>query len=621
MTRQNKFVIYFLIILCVLLGRPGWAQDKDSLDWVLDPVVVTGTRYEQPKSKIIASVTVIDREQLERNGNINVLPSLVKHVPGFFLNDRSITGYGIGPNSGGNISIRGISGTPNNRVLVLIDGQPQFMGIFAHPIADAYSTTDIERVEVIRGAASVLYGSNAMGGAINMITRKSQEEGWDGDVSLGYGSYGSGLMSGNIRYKKDKFHAMASVNHNRTNGYREDAQDSFNNTTAYLKVGYDIHPTVSVSGDFQIADAVYFHPGPEEAPLENDEREYLRGRAAFSIINKGEKVSGAMLLFHNFGDHRFATGFESTDQNQGLTFYQNLHLLPGQVITLGLDHKRFGGRAFNETLPPPAAVGLGDRHWVEETDVYVHLQQTLVEKLNINGGLRQVHNSQFGSRTVPAFGISYQPGKETLVKASSSKAFRSPSIVDLFLFPPSNEHLEPEELWNHEIGIVQHLLDKALSLEFTMFYMKGDNLIQINPMEVPPVGRNSGDFINKGFEAQVSFKPKPHRGVVFNYAFVDVSANVLFAPRHNFGLHGDWSWDKISIMPSIQQVFGLRNSLEPGHALENYTLLNIRGMYHVTSSFKLFADGRNLLDTSYQVERGYPMPGLNIIGGISYSFK
>jgi iron complex outermembrane receptor protein len=620
MVRHNK-PYSWLLLLGVLSWTEGMAQEMDSVSWILDPVVVTGTRYEQPRSKIVSSVSVVDRESLERNGNINVLPALVRHVPGFFLNDRSITGFGVGPNSGGNISIRGISGTPNNRVLVLIDGQPQFMGIFAHPIADAYSATDIERVEVIRGAASVLYGSNAMGGAINMITRRASEEGWQGDLSVGYGSYGTALISGNIRYKKEKFHAMVSANRNSTKGYRADAADNFSNTTTYVKLGYDISPVFSVSGDLQLADAVYFQPGPQEAPLENDEREYLRGRAAVSLKNEGEKVSGAMLLYHNFGNHRFSTGFESTDQNQGLTFYQNLNFVPGQVITLGLDYKRFGGRAFNETLPPPAAVGLGTRHWVDETDVYIHIQQSLAEKLNISGGIRQVNNSQFGSRAIPAFGVSYQAGEETLLKASSSKAFRSPSVVDLFLFPPSNEDLQPEELWSHEFGVIQRLMDKSLSIELTLFYTEGKNLIQINPMEVPPIGSNSGSFTNKGLESQISFKPKPNTDFTFNYAFVDVSANVLFAPRHHFGLQGYWSWEKFTFMPSVQQVFGLRNSIEPAHALEDYTLLNIRIMYYFTSAFRLFADARNLTNTHYQVERGYPMPGFNMIGGLSYSFK
>src|SRR5690606_22856806 len=140
----------------------------------LNPVVMTGTRYALEKNKSPGTITVVSREAIEENAGTNILPVLSAHVPGMLLNNRSLAGYGVGPNSGGNISIRGISGSPNSRVLVLIDGQPQYMGIFAHPIADAYSSSDIERAEVVRGAASLLYGSNAMGGRSEEHTSELQ---------------------------------------------------------------------------------------------------------------------------------------------------------------------------------------------------------------------------------------------------------------------------------------------------------------------------------------------------------------------------------------------------------------------------------------------------------------
>ncbi|HSI76315.1 MAG TPA: TonB-dependent receptor [Lunatimonas sp.] len=596
------------------------AQHRDSLVLELDQVVVTGTRFEQQKKKVSASISVISRETLDRSGEINVLPVIVHQVPGFFLNDRSMTGFGVGPGSGGNISIRGISGSPNNRVLVLIDGQPQYMGIFAHPIADAYSASDIERVEVQRGAASLLYGSNAMGGAINLITRKATEEGWQGSANVGVGSFGTFLGTANAGYKEGKFHSMVSINRNQTNGYRTDANDSFENTTGYLKMGYELSPALSVSGDLQLANATYNQPGTTDAPLENDQREYLRGRAAVSLNNDFGDVSGALLLFHNFGEHEFQTGFSSTDQNQGITFFQNLTLLPNQVITVGIDHKRFGGKAFNENLPPPARIGVGIQHWINETDAYLQVQQDLGEKVSVNAGVRQVHNSQFGGKTLPGFGLAIQATPHTTLKASSSKAFRSPSIIDLFLFPASNEQLEPEELWNHEAGFQAQFLDKKLEIEVMAFLTEGTNLIQVNPMEMPAVGRNTGSFSNKGIESQLRYKSDGFWGIVLNYAYVDASENVLFAPKHNFNLQADFSINKFSLIPSVQLIGGLRNSPLESAAAESYTLLDLRGMYQITPKINAYITGRNLLDTAYQLERGFPMPGVNVISGIQLKF-
>jgi outer membrane cobalamin receptor len=596
------------------------AQNRDSLIMELDAVVVTGTRFEQQKSKVSAAISIISRETIDRSGEINVLPVIAHQVPGFFLNDRSMTGFGVGPGSGGNISIRGISGSPNTRVLVLIDGQPQYMGIFAHPIADAYSASDIERVEVQRGAASLLYGSNAMGGAINLITRKATEEGWQGSANVGYGSYGTLLGTANAAYKQGKFHSMVSVNRNQTNGYRNDANDSFENTTGYLKMGYDLSPSTSISGDIQLADAIYQHPGPTNAPLENDRREFTRGRAAVSLRNDWGNVSGALLLFHNFGAHDFQTGFSSRDQNQGMTFFQNITLLPNQVVTVGLDHKRFGGKAFNENLPPPARIGLGVQHWVTETDVYIHVQQDVGEKLSTNAGIRQVNNSQFGSKTLPGVGLAFQAAPSITLKASSSKAFRSPSVGDLFLFPPSNESLEPEELWNHEVGFQSQFLNRKLEIEVMAFIAEGANLIQVNPMETPLIGRNTGRFSNKGVETQFRFRASDGWGIVLNYAFVDASENVLFAPKHNLSFQADFTIKKLTLIPSMQVIGGLRNSLLDPVMAENYALLDVRAMYQITSKISGFVTGKNLFDTAYHLERGYPMPGINILSGIQLKF-
>jgi outer membrane cobalamin receptor len=614
---KGRRLVWVLLISCC---GSLMAQERDSLVLDLEPVVVTGTRFEQQKKKVSAAISVISRETLDRSGEINVLPAIVHQVPGFFLNDRSMTGFGVGPGSGGNISIRGISGSPNNRVLVLIDGQPQYMGIFAHPIADAYSASDIERVEVQRGAASLLYGSNAMGGAINLITRKATEEGWQGAANVGVGSFGTFLGTANAAYKAGKFHSMVSFNRNQTNGYREDANDSFENTTGYLKMGYELSPALSLSGDVQLANATYHQPGTTDAPLENDQREYVRGRAAVSLHNDWGNVSGALLLFHNFGEHEFLTGFSSTDQNQGITFFQNLSLLPNQVITVGLDHKRFGGKAFNENLPPPARIGVGVQHWINETDVYFQVQQDIGEKVSVNAGVRQVNNSQFGGKTLPGFGVAIQATPKTTLKASSSKAFRSPSVVDLFLFPPSNELLEPEELWNHEAGFQAQFLDKKLEIEVMAFVAEGTNLIQINPMEVPAIGRNTGSFTNKGVETQLRYQSSDLWRVVINYAFVDASANVLFAPRHNFNMQADFSVNKFTLIPSLQVIGGLRNSPVESAEAESYTLLDLRGMYRITPKINAYITGRNLFDTAYQLERGFPMPGINIISGIQLKF-
>ncbi len=118
-----------------------------------------------------------------------MLPLLTEQVPGLFTTSRGIMGYGVSTGAAGGMSLRGIGGSPTAGLLVLIDGHPQYMGLMGHPIADAYQSMMAESVEVLRGPASVLYGSNAMGGVINIVTRKQQEEGVKNNMQVGYGSY------------------------------------------------------------------------------------------------------------------------------------------------------------------------------------------------------------------------------------------------------------------------------------------------------------------------------------------------------------------------------------------------------------------------------------------------
>lgn len=143
----------------------------------IDEVVVTGTRNETDVRHLPMTISVVNRKVLEQSFQPSVLPVLTEQVPGLFTTSRGIMGYGVSTGAAGGMSLRGIGGSPTAGLLVLIDGHPQYMGLMGHPIADAYQTMLTDRVEVLRGPASVLYGSNAMGGVINIVTRKMQEDG------------------------------------------------------------------------------------------------------------------------------------------------------------------------------------------------------------------------------------------------------------------------------------------------------------------------------------------------------------------------------------------------------------------------------------------------------------
>ena len=157
-----------LLTVSTLIICFGWANAQSfsiTEDTVrIDEVVVTGTPVKVTRNNVPMAVSVVDRNQIEESNESALLPVLNGRIPGLFVTERGITGFGVAAGSAGQISIRGIGGNPTTGVLMLIDGHPQFMGIMGHPLPDSYVASDVERVEVIRGPASILYGSNAMGG-------------------------------------------------------------------------------------------------------------------------------------------------------------------------------------------------------------------------------------------------------------------------------------------------------------------------------------------------------------------------------------------------------------------------------------------------------------------------
>jgi len=615
METQKISVSTFLLCLFIFF-QPVLAQDSapelaDSTITKLDEVVITGTRTYKEKGKIPSSISVVGRQAIESSHEPNVLPVLQNHVPGLFLNERTITGFGVGPTSGGAISMRGISGTPNTQVLVLIDGQPQFMGLFGHPIQDAYLSSDVERVEVIRGPGSILYGSNAMGGTINIITRKAKKQGFSGNVDVAYGSFNTGLYSATGRYNQGPLSVVASFNHNQTDGHRENADDEFFTTSGYLKVGYEISDNLSLTVDGSLSDSEFNDPGREGNTFQDHYYQYLRGRGAVSLDNDFGKVEGALRYFYNFGDHEFFDGWQSQDFNQGITFYQNLKLFEGNTITLGMDVKDFGGEAMNPNI------NLDREEDMQETDFYALLQHTFSNKFTVNAGYRFVNNSIYGNVHVPQFGMAYDFNESFTVKGSASKGFRSPTIVDFYIFPVANRDLQPEEMWNYELSALQQIGGGVVDLELTAFISEGSNLIVALPtgQPGPPQKVNAGEFSNKGIEFQGNWQASEQMRFSLNYSYLNLENPVPYAPEHQVNFQATYTQNKLTASASLRQVSNIYINLESGEQ-ESYLLANAQASYQLQKWLNLYIKGENLLNTQYQIDQGYPMPGIMFVGGV-----
>ena len=271
----------------------------------MEEVVVTGTKQETELKNLPISVSIIHRNQLEQAHTPSLLPTLTEQVPGLFVTSRGIMGDGISGGAAGGISIRGLCGGAG-RMMVLIDGHPQYMGIMGHPISDAHQSLMTERVEVVRGPASVLYGSNAMGGVINIVTRKMNEEGTRTDAHVGYGSYNTLQTEVSNRFHQGKFTSIVSGSYNRTDGHRTDM--GFEQYNGYAKLGYQWSEHWQTWADVNLTHFNASHPGTLTVPLSDADQRITRGMTSLAIPNRYEKTSGALSFFYNWGRHKINDG-------------------------------------------------------------------------------------------------------------------------------------------------------------------------------------------------------------------------------------------------------------------------------------------------------------------------
>ena len=275
---MKKYLIT-AIALTVLLQVQAQEADTTGINrsYAIGEVVVTGTRNATDIRHLSQTVSVVNRNRLEQAMQPSLLPVLTEQVPGLFTTSRGVMGYGVSNGAAGGISLRGLSGG-NARLMVLIDGHPQYAGIFGHPIADAYQTLLADRVEVLRGPASVLYGSNAMGGVVNIVTRKMHEDGTRTNLHVGYGSYNTLETELTNRIRKGRFSSVISGSYNRTDGHCVDM--GFEQYGGYGRIGYEVTDNWNLRADVNVTHFNASYPGPVSAPLlDGDQRGLIALRA------------------------------------------------------------------------------------------------------------------------------------------------------------------------------------------------------------------------------------------------------------------------------------------------------------------------------------------------------
>lgn len=597
------------------------ATEKGDTTHMLNELVVTGTNDVVPQKLLPYTVSVVNNRQLEATGQTQVLSAISGMVPSLFVSQRSIFGFGVSNGGSGHIKLRGVGGDRASAVLMMVDGQPQFAGIYSHHIADFYDKEYVDRVEVLRGPGSVLYGSNAMAGAINVIT-KNATDGVHTTLQSQYGSYNTWLSSITNTVRYGKLSSLVSLSYDRTDGNVKNFD--FKQADGYAKVGYDFSDKWKAYIDYTLMN--FRGNDPIYPKLSNPESTYIyhqnitRGEAAATVTNNYGKVSGSARIYYNYGNHFVddPRHFHSTDDRLGVILYENFSPWKGASATVGFDFDTYSGRipVSGGTNHTEGSMTTISRKTIVEYSPYVTLSQKFMnELLNLSAGVRMANSDKFDTQWIPQFGFSVNPGLDWTVKGNLAMGYRNPSFRELYLYRMANPDLQPEKMMNYEISVGKSFT-RYFTAEITGYYSKGDNMIQV----VDQKNRNTGRFINKGIEVSAHSHPVDNLWLTATYSYLHTSLhNLVGAPKNQYYLGVEWKpWKFLNVGTDIKGVGGLYVADNYRH--QNYALLNLKVTWDICRYVSIFTRLENITDANYTINRGYEMPGFTAMGGFKVRF-
>lgn len=588
----------------------------------LHEVVITGTNDAVPSRLLPYTVSVVGEQQLEAAGNTQLLSVISGMVPSLFVTERSIFGYGVSNGGSGHIKMRGVGGDRASSVLMMVDGQPQFAGIYSHHVADFYDKDYVRRVEVLRGPGSVLYGSNAMAGAINVITKSPEQKGVKTTLSTQYGSYNTWLSSITNTVRYGRFSSLVSLSYDRTDGTQKNFD--FKEANGYLKTAYQFSDHWNSCVDFTLMnfrgnDPIYpTLSNPESTDIYS--QNISRGEASATIYNRYGSTNGSARVYYSFGNHIVddPRHFHSLDNRLGAILYQNFMPWKGANATVGFDFDRYtgeipvsGGKEHTE-----GSISTLGHKAITEYSPYVTLSQSLIgELINLNGGLRVANSSMFHTKVVPQVGFAIDVNSIVNVKGNLAMGYRNPSFRELFLYKMANADLQPEQMWNYEVSVGVSP-SRFFNIELTAYLSKGSNMIQVVDMH----NENTGKFVNKGIELSASSQPHEKVNLYATFSYLHSSLSDLTgAPKYQYYLGMDWKpLKKVSVNIDLKGV----SDLFVAESVKNqsYALLNSKIAYEACRFATIFVRLENMTNARYVINRGYQMPGFTAMGGVKLTF-
>ena len=620
----------------VALCAPAFAQSNFNLgDTADESLVVSATRLATPASQVASSVTVVTAADIEARQDRS-LPDALQTVPGLFIEQTG----GLG----GQTSIF-MRGTNSNHTKVLLDGIDIADPSTPTNAADIGKllTGDIARVEVLRGPQSGLYGSDAIGGVINITTKSGQ-----GPLKLTAQAEGGSFDTFNQRASasgsEGAFHYALTVDHVHEGSVavtppalllpgEKRNNDFYDGIQASTKIGYDI------ADNFDIG--FVGHYGSSLGKVTNDSFDPVtfagfpsRTQTRIATLQYESRATAHLVLWDGRLDQTIGLGFtdaitSSADPDNGyvldkgqrtkLDYQGNIGLTQGETLVLGAETARDASRpGYSFGFPSGPATG------VTTNAGYAELDSDLGNGLHNDAAIRYDDNSRFGNKVTyhiaPAWLIA---ATGTKLKASFGTGFKAPSLQELFGGFGANPLLKPETSTGYDAGFEQSLWDKV-SGGATWFHNDIKNLIVNGPPPNFTYG-NIGRARTQGAEVFIAWKALDTLALRADYTYTDAidaatRLTLLRRPRNQLSLTGGWqalpelNLDATLLVTGPQADIGRESGIR--EKIGGYTVLNLAASYKLTETWSLFGRIENATDTNYQSPDGFLRPGVGAYGGI-----
>ncbi|TDQ25485.1 TonB-dependent receptor plug domain-containing protein [Tenacibaculum caenipelagi] len=626
---MNKQLLIVGAVALLFASTKTFAQEQEKTE-ELDEVVVTATKTKTNKKNVGKIVYKITSKQLEERVG-KTLVEVLNEIPGIEIN-------GAQSNRGQNLGVY-IRGGRNKHVAVLIDGvnindPSSIAGDFDLRQLDL---NQVESIEVLKGASSVLYGSGAATGVINIIMKKSSKKEFGGTFTTSVGSnrsaehnkFAADELEANFNFNGtiDKVDYLLGVNSNNSSGLSSienadennpNKEDKFYRQNALLKIGYKVDSRVRIGleGSFN----KFYNEFDSSYPAGDADyfAETEQKRAVFSTdfnYSKGElKARG----FYTKIDRNSTSSSNSIFKGEvyGFDVFNNYKVLEELSFVLGVAGQYQD--MFQDTAYGNIEEGTAKQHYY---DPYLSANYNTDFGLNVNAGVRMNMHNEYGNNFVynvnPSFNFEVSEQRNLKIFASYSTAFITPTLSEIFNKDDSVDELNPEKDFTVEGGFEFDILDN-LMVNATYFYREETDKVVWSGGKYL---NNDGTYNLKGVEAILSYKPIKDLTLSGDYTYVNIEGgtSLINLPKHKFGARANYNISPKTFVGATYRYTSERETF--GDVLSSYDVVDLFVNHKILKDkVTLFGNVTNLLNENFQDVSGYTARGRNYKLGLRIQF-